>query len=173
MIFWIGSALAKLLKEERGVRDHILWKKQRPHTWDGVFDPDEDPLKVSKVIPGGLEHVHELVHTQVLYPGEERTTSSSCRRFMIPDPPSWLISAIPCRETKWNLRRSGWSSEAKIYVQLFSSNFNVINKQDNSGNVPRWLTWTYWQPGVDDVCTPSLHTYPPYIRTLAALVVRD
>lgn len=37
-------------------------------TQDCVLDPQEDPLEVAEVAPGRLEHVHDVVHAQVLDP---------------------------------------------------------------------------------------------------------
>lgn len=39
-----------------------------PLTQDCVLDPQEDPLEVAEVTPRRLEHVHDVVHAQVLDP---------------------------------------------------------------------------------------------------------
>lgn len=33
-----------------------------------VADSDKDPLKICKITPGGLEHVHETVDIKILHP---------------------------------------------------------------------------------------------------------
>lgn len=45
-------------------------------TRNSVADFDEDFFKVSKVIPGRLEHVHEAIDEQVLHPAHQETVSS-------------------------------------------------------------------------------------------------
>lgn len=37
-------------------------------TRDCVADSDKDPLKICKITPGGLEHVHETIDIKVLHP---------------------------------------------------------------------------------------------------------
>lgn len=37
-------------------------------TRDCVADSDKDPLKICKITPGGLEHVHETVDIKILHP---------------------------------------------------------------------------------------------------------
>lgn len=44
-----------------------------PLTRNSVADFDEDFLKVSKVMPGRLEHVHEAIDEQVLHPANQGT----------------------------------------------------------------------------------------------------
>jgi hypothetical protein len=50
-----------------------LSRPQNPLTRYSVADFDEDFLKVSKVVPGRLEHVHEAVDEQVLHPANQGT----------------------------------------------------------------------------------------------------
>lgn len=49
-----------------------------PLTRNSVADLDEDFLKVSKVIPGRLKHVHEAIDEQVLHPAEQGSGHLTC-----------------------------------------------------------------------------------------------
>lgn len=44
------------------------WTNADKHTRDCVADSDKDPLKICKITPGGLEHVHEAVDIKILHP---------------------------------------------------------------------------------------------------------
>lgn len=44
------------------------WANADKLTRDCVADSDKDPLKICKITPGGLEHVHETVDIKILHP---------------------------------------------------------------------------------------------------------
>lgn len=83
-------------------------------TGDCVADSDKDPLKICKITPGGLEHVHETVDIKILHPKNKTKQNKSLEKiissFLNTLPHSFPPFYIPTQNKFFSGGMWDWSS---------------------------------------------------------------
>lgn len=71
------------------------WANADKPTRDCVADSDKDPLKICKITPGGLEHVHETVDIEILHPkNKTKQNISEKNNLQLPQYSSLFFSTL-------------------------------------------------------------------------------